>query len=428
MQDDIQNTSITILLVICIAVLASIGIGWFVLDSGSDAELQAVPEFAPEPAQPAVAAPDVTATPQAPAPTIDADLRKARMAAEAEILVTPYEQSALHFYGRVLAADPRHEVANAELDAVLGRLATTASDYLSENNYAAAFRLSQRVAEIRPDHALVNEVQQTLDQHSGNLVTRAMELAEAGDEATARTVLEEAAALPGRNRNYFRAVGESMDDLLQARRDAEEERAESARLAAARETREWMEKVRGAIAAGRLIAPEGDCAMAYLGERDSDDEITSQLREELFSAVLAEANAHMEAGQLEQAETVLASARQVDADHDDLQLTNATLERAFVAREAETIVPVGQLERREFVPASYPRRAEQRGISGWVEVEFTVAPDGSTTDITVANAEPERTFDASALEAVSQWTFQPREFRGQIIAQRATARLVFKLE
>lgn len=432
MQDESQNTSITILLVICIAVLASIGIGWFVLDSGDDPEPVADPglpsEAAPLPT-PVVEEESVEAVvEESPDAAVDTDLRKARMAAEADILTSPFEQSALYFYGNVLKADPRHEVANAEVDAVLGRLAGTAADYLAAPDYAAAFNLAQQVAAVRPDHSLVNNVQQTLDQYSGELVTQAMAFAEAGDEASARETLAQAAALPGRNRSYFRAVGESIDDLLQAREAAEQQRVESEQLAAVRETGEWMEKVRSAIAAGRLVAPAEDCAFSYLSERDAEDEITLQLRQELFSAVLAEANANIGIGELELAETLLASATDIDEESEELGQVMDSLENAYFDREADTILPVTSLNRLTMVPAEYPRRAEERGVTGWVEIEFTVLPDGNTSGISVAGSEPKRIFDASAIKAVEQWTFEPREFRGQLIAQRSVARLVFKLQ
>lgn len=429
MQDESQNTSITILLVICIAILASIGIGWFVLD-GSDADqpapVAALPEASP-PAEVAVAKESKAEAPS-PAVAIDADLRKARMAAEAEILTSPAQQSALYFYGRVLKADPRHEVANAELDAVLGKLAVAASGNLAAGDFAAAYGLAQQVAAVRPDHALVNEVQQMLDRLSGEYVTQAMAFAEAGNSESAQSTLARAESLPGRNRNYFRAVRESIDDLLQVQQAAQQEQVESARLAEVRATGEWMEKVRVAIADGRLLSPDGDCAFRYVNERDATDEITVQVRQELFAAMLGNASSDIDGGNLDDADRLLLAANELQPESEDIAQVRLNLEDAYVIRESSKVLPIAELKRLTTVPAKYPRRAEERGISGWVEVQFTVLPTGRTTDVTVASAEPERIFDNPAVEAVEQWTFEPRQFRGQIIAQRATAKLVFKLQ
>ena len=40
-----------------------------------------------------------------------------------------------------------------------------------------------------------------------------------------------------------------------------------------------------------------------------------------------------------------------------------------------------------------PAATRNRGMSGWVELEFTVRTDGSTGDIVVTNSNPRRTFD-----------------------------------
>ncbi len=92
------------------------------------------------------------------------------------------------------------------------------------------------------------------------------------------------------------------------------------------------------------------------------------------------------------------------------------------------MVPVSELVIVKTASPRYPRRAQDLNITGWVEVYFTVTPSGETTDIEITNAEPETTFDRAAISAVGRWTFEPVEYRGQIISQRAATRLVFRLE
>ena len=437
MENENQNSSITILLVICVAVLAIVGLGWFLLDgdSGSEAESAIVDNESTGPAaapvssgtEQAEAEPD-TAVETAPASGIDADLRKARLAAEADILTDPENQSALHYYGKVLSVEPYHEIANAELGAVLGRLAITATELLDTENYDEAYRLAQKVEPVRPDHALVNNVQQTLNRVSGELVTQAMQLAEDGDNDGASATLARAEALPGQNRNYFQAVRESIDDLLQARIDAAAEQAENERLAAARAVREWMEKVRGAISDGRLIGPAGDNAREFLEEGGGDAEIAGQIRQELYSAILATASSNIDSGDLEDAERFVVAAEEMNGESDEVVQVRATLEQGYITRAESEVLPIGNLVRISAVPAQYPRRAELLGISGWVDVHFTVTADGGTADIVVAAADPESVFDKSAIEAVEQWKFEPREYRGRTIAQRTGARLSFRLQ
>ena len=61
----------------------------------------------------------------------------------------------------------------------------------------------------------------------------------------------------------------------------------------------------------------------------------------------------------------------------------------------------------------YPARALDRGIAGWVDLEFTVEPDGSTSHVEVlvqARRAQDQYFRREAVAAVEQWKFEPRVF------------------
>jgi len=55
----------------------------------------------------------------------------------------------------------------------------------------------------------------------------------------------------------------------------------------------------------------------------------------------------------------------------------------------------------------YPPEAFRAGTQGEVQVEFTVATDGSVSNARVVRATPPRVFDREALSAVKRWRFQP---------------------
>jgi protein TonB len=55
----------------------------------------------------------------------------------------------------------------------------------------------------------------------------------------------------------------------------------------------------------------------------------------------------------------------------------------------------------------YPAAALRARQSGQVQVEFTVAPDGSVSAARVVSAQPDRVFDREAVAAVRRWRFQP---------------------
>ena len=77
-------------------------------------------------------------------------------------------------------------------------------------------------------------------------------------------------------------------------------------------------------------------------------------------------------------------------------------------------------------PPDYPPDAVRKHQEGWVEVEFTVQPDGSVSGASVVNANPARVFNASALSAVSRWTFKPRMENGTAVAEKMRRRIEFK--
>lgn len=60
----------------------------------------------------------------------------------------------------------------------------------------------------------------------------------------------------------------------------------------------------------------------------------------------------------------------------------------------------------------YPRRAQERGIEGWVTVEFTVTADGTVADPFVLEAEPENIFNRAALKAVLKFKYKPMVVNG----------------
>ncbi len=61
----------------------------------------------------------------------------------------------------------------------------------------------------------------------------------------------------------------------------------------------------------------------------------------------------------------------------------------------------------------YPRRALDRGIEGWVEVEFTVTEVGSISEPTILQSHPSAIFNKAALHAIERWKYEPKVVDGQ---------------
>jgi protein TonB len=75
----------------------------------------------------------------------------------------------------------------------------------------------------------------------------------------------------------------------------------------------------------------------------------------------------------------------------------------------------------------YPARAYRDRQEGWVEVEFTVSPDGSPSGIRVVRSNPPRVFDREAIQAIERSTFRPRLENGVAVSATLRRRIEFTM-
>lgn len=152
-------------------------------------------------------------------------------------------------------------------------------------------------------------------------------------------------------------------------------------------------------------------------------------QQQLASAFLERTRTALAAGD---AETARAFLSRVDTLVPNMAATKSLQTQLAALQQQRTfasqIVQAKTLKRVREVPPVYPRDAERQNISGWVDVEFTVAPDGATQDLVVRGAEPQRMFDQAAIDAVKRWRFEPVKRDGAVVAQRAAVRIRFELK
>lgn len=76
----------------------------------------------------------------------------------------------------------------------------------------------------------------------------------------------------------------------------------------------------------------------------------------------------------------------------------------------------------------YPDRAVEHDVSGYVDFDFVIEPDGSVGDPQVTAEVPDGYgFAASAKKAFPHWRFKPQLVDGKPVAAPAHIRVVFKL-
>ena len=192
------------------------------------------------------------------------------------------------------------------------------------------------------------------------------------------------------------------------------------------------------IAQGRLIEPAGDSARHYvdlLRASDPGYEGLADTNALLATRALTEARQLLEAGNPDRADLMLRTAADNGAPASEISAITAEIVAARVARPKPAasrpepaVLPENALRRTRFVQPEYPVRALERGTQGWVDIEFTVATDGTTRDAMVRAAEPAGVFDRAALQAVARWRYEPRVVNGSVVDQRVEARVRFQLK
>jgi protein TonB len=93
-----------------------------------------------------------------------------------------------------------------------------------------------------------------------------------------------------------------------------------------------------------------------------------------------------------------------------------------IAASDSDVVPIVR------VNPQYPLRASERGIEGWVTVEFTISKLGTVKDPRVLKSHPSSIFDRAALKAIKKWKYNPKIEDGEPMERPGvTVRLKFAL-
>jgi TonB family protein len=188
------------------------------------------------------------------------------------------------------------------------------------------------------------------------------------------------------------------------------------------------------IAQGRLLEPKGDSAQHYvdlLAAADPNFDGLADTRSLLASRMMAEGKAALAAGSLDRADTLARAAGAAGVAAADVADLSAKVAGARVAAQPAApepvVIPENQMRRTFFMAPSYPARARERNVEGWVDLEYTVTRDGTTRDIVVRSSEPDDAFDRAAMDAVKRWRYEPRVVKGAVVEQRVETRLRFQL-
>lgn len=91
---------------------------------------------------------------------------------------------------------------------------------------------------------------------------------------------------------------------------------------------------------------------------------------------------------------------------------------------AQTVEP---LVKKRF-PPKYPMNAANKGIEGWVQVDFYVEPNGRVSSVSALDGAPVGVFEKVTEQALKRWRYKPALLNGQPVRQRRTLIMAFELE
>ena len=186
------------------------------------------------------------------------------------------------------------------------------------------------------------------------------------------------------------------------------------------------------LAAGSITEPAADSAKFYLAQllqADPAHPATQLARTAFDNRVLDEARGALRAQDYGGARRWLSEARAAGVDPASIGAVDAGIGAAQdAAQRASSYVSASSMTRTRYVAPKFPPDASQRGIDGWVDLQFLVNTDGSVGELTIVGAQPVGIFEQAALDAVRHWHYQPLMRDGQAVTQRARVRLRFAMQ
>jgi TonB family protein len=387
---------------------------------------------------------------------IKAKLGSAQIAYLSGRLLDPRGDNALEYYRGVLALQADNADAKAGMQKVIDTLEQRVLKALQDRNAPRVVKAWTALQRAAPNHPRLDELRAQLlalsrTQSRPAVANNARSRPEGSTPPAANVTADSSAVnapASGSSSAHSTAAnvpppaaetGAVAEDAAErdladaiARELAEQEAAATAPAQQGPSLAEEVAAVANLRERGALIAPAGDNAfdaVMTLRERHPDAEEVHSEQQRVAFVLLDHARNALAANDVDQAGMLIDRANTLIPG---MQAVRTLQDQYTAAREQrdfyKNIASAASLKRTREVSPVYPREAERDGTEGWVQVEFTIAPDGSTHDLRISKSEPAEVFDKAALDSVSKWRFQPILRNGAPVAQRAMLQVKFVLE
>jgi TonB family protein len=181
----------------------------------------------------------------------------------------------------------------------------------------------------------------------------------------------------------------------------------------------------------RLIEPANDNAKYFyltLKQLEPGNPALASVLQDLGTRLTTKARRALILGQLPAAKSWLDEVLSIGFNSAEVSSVQHDLEGAVAQQNfMTTLIPASQLTVLKSVQPTYPMRAVNGKIEGWVDVEFTVAETGKVKDVSVRGASIPGVFEDAAVKAVSQWRYKPVLRDAQPVPVRSQIRVRFSL-
>ncbi len=204
--------------------------------------------------------------------------------------------------------------------------------------------------------------------------------------------------------------------------------ARAAQSAAVPEQPQYLDLAQARLAQGKLTEPETDCALFYvtqLSKVDPKNSALPRISAAVQQQILEQARVAIDTGQPGRAEVLLQTAGTLGSTS-ELSALNERL--AQLKSGATPDVPEATLTRTRQIELDYPEMALRKNIEGWVDLSYTVTPEGKVTKVKVLNSNPVGVFDTAAANALTRLRYKPTVQAGKPIAVNTKLRIAFKLQ
>jgi protein TonB len=349
---------------------------------------------------------------------IDAELSAARAAAKEGHYAEPYEGSAYHHYSTVLTIDASNEQARAGLQTLADELIAAARTHLTAGRYAEAVIALNGARRIDPTHRGLPAVEGDLRRELQSLAERVPAKAAPAATEPAATATAANARAPSQKIETPKVEPQKIETPVASAAKASAPNAASGASGSAAKVAKTTTPVdvpkQTMESAGAASAPKKSTVsevplLAVAGATTAAASAATELPTAGANAMPIASSA-----------TPAASGSAVPEDMPQAQASTSDV--TVESKKVSVLPPIVK-----YVPPEYPDEARVRGLEGWADLSFLVAPNGEVIDPRVEDSSRRQLFGRPALNAVRKWRYEPPESGHPALTERTRVRIEFQL-